>query len=155
MRTVRRRRHEAKTDYKARLTLLKAGRPRLVVRKTNRYIIAQFVVSEQAQDTVIVGVFSKLLLQKGWPEAHAGSLKSLPAAYLTGLLLGKLAKGKVTNAILDLGMYRNVHKSRVYAVLKGVLDAGILITHDPAALPGEQEFAKNKELNALITKVKL
>ena len=32
----RRRRIEAKTDYKARFNLLKSEKPRLVVRKTNR-----------------------------------------------------------------------------------------------------------------------
>src|SRR3989338_66668 len=102
--SIKRRRAEQKTDYKARLLFLKSGKPRLVVRKTNRYIIAQVVESSIAQDKVLFGVTSKDLLSKGWPKEKSGSLKSLPAAYLTGLMLGKMAKGKVKETILDIGM---------------------------------------------------
>ena len=38
MKLPRRRRLQGKTDYKARLAMLKSGKPRLVVRKTNHYI---------------------------------------------------------------------------------------------------------------------
>jgi len=89
MKTLRRRRKEAKTDYKARLNLLKSNKPRLVIRKTNRYIIAQIVESNLAQDKVIADFSSQDLLEKGWPKEKAGSLKSLQAAYLTGFGLVK------------------------------------------------------------------
>jgi large subunit ribosomal protein L18 len=36
----RRRRREGKTDYSKRINLLKSGAPRIVFRKTNRYLIA-------------------------------------------------------------------------------------------------------------------
>ena len=49
-RTVRRRRREAKTDYKSRLNLLKSGLPRLVIRKTNKFVTGQIIESEIAQD---------------------------------------------------------------------------------------------------------
>ena len=62
MKTVRRRRQEGKTDYKARLALLISEKPRLIVRKTNRYVIAQIVRTEIAQDKVVVGTTSKVLL---------------------------------------------------------------------------------------------
>ena len=62
MRTIRKRRLEAKTDYKARLELLKSGKPRLVIRKTSRYIIAQLVLSENAQDKVLKGFTSLSLV---------------------------------------------------------------------------------------------
>ncbi|MEM4271506.1 MAG: 50S ribosomal protein L18, partial [Candidatus Pacearchaeota archaeon] len=81
MKTPRRRRLEAKTDYKARLELLKSGKPRLVVRKSNKYMTIQIVKSEIAQDKVIVGTTSRILLEKGWPKEKSGSLKSLAAAY--------------------------------------------------------------------------
>ena len=97
--TIRRRRHEGKTDYKARLALLKSEKPRLIVRKTNKYIIAQIVETEIAQDKIILGLSSKALLKKTWPENLKGSLKSLAAAYLTGFILGNLAKDKVNFGI--------------------------------------------------------
>ncbi len=59
MKTQRRRRLETKTDYKARLALLKSEKPRLVIRKSNRYILAQIVLSEIAQDKILFRVSSK------------------------------------------------------------------------------------------------
>jgi len=70
------RRRTKKTDYKARLALLKSGFPRLVVRKTNRYVIAQIVRSKEAQDAIVCSANSKELLKYGWPF----SLKSIPAS---------------------------------------------------------------------------
>jgi large subunit ribosomal protein L18 len=137
MRSVRKRRLQARTDYKARFGLLKSGSPRLVVRKTNRYILVQLVTSIQAQDTVVVSASSRELLLKGWPEEQRGSLKSLPAAYLTGMLVVKKSKNKISQAILDIGMQRNIHKSRLYAVLQGARDAGCTIAHTAEILPGE------------------
>lgn len=151
--SIRQRRHECKTDYKARLNLLKSEKPRLVVRKTNRYVIAQIVISELAQDKVLFGVTSKALLSKGWPKEMEGSLKSLPAAYLTGMLLGHMAKSKVKEAILDIGMYRNVKKSRIYAVVKGVIAAGLHIPHDPVALPSDEQLKANEKTAQILTKL--
>jgi len=151
--SVRQRRHEGKTDYKARLNLLKSGKPRLVVRKTNRYVIAQIVESDVAQDKVIVGITSKALLAKGWPENLKGSLKCLPAAYLTGLLLGNLAKSKIKELVLDIGMHRNIQKSRVYAVVKGVIEAGIHVPHDIAALPSDEQLKANPKTAELLAKL--
>jgi large subunit ribosomal protein L18 len=153
MKTPRRRRLEAKTDYKARLALLKSGRPRLVVRKSNRYIIAQIVESDIAQDKVIAGANSKVLLSRGWPKEMAGSLKSLSAAYLTGFILGKIAQEKkVKEAILDMGMYRTVKGSRIYAVLKGAVDAGIKIPHNAEMLPSEEKI-KNEKTEKILNKI--
>ena len=59
MRTIRRRRNQAKTDYKARLAFLKSEKPRLVVRKSNKYILAQIVSSDIAQDKVLLTISSK------------------------------------------------------------------------------------------------
>jgi large subunit ribosomal protein L18 len=127
MKVEKRRRMEGKTDYRTRQSLLGSEKPRIVFRKTAKYVIGQYVKSKEAKDEVIVGVESKHLLNYGWPEELAGSLKSLPACYLTGLLLGKriLAKDKNAEAILDLGLLRNIPKSRMYGFLKGVIDAGV------------------------------
>jgi large subunit ribosomal protein L18 len=142
--TLRRRRQEAKTDYKARLALLKSQKPRLVLRKTNRYIIAQLVVSEIAQDKVIASVISKDLISKGWPESLSGSLKSKAAAYLTGLMLGNKVKAKYKEAILDSGMHRNVKKSRIYAAVKGFIDSGIKLPCSEDVLPSKEDLANEK-----------
>jgi large subunit ribosomal protein L18 len=149
----KRRRAEAKTDYGARLSLLKADKPRFVVRKTNRYVIAQLVVSKTAQDSVVLTVSSKDLLGKGWPADKAGSLKSLPAAYLTGILFGNLAKKQAKEAVLDIGMHRNVKKSRIYAVLKGAVEAGLIIRHSAEALPSEKEIT-SKSCGSLVASLK-
>ena len=137
-RTIKRRRREAKTDYNLRLALLKSGKPRLVIRKTNHYLIAQIIETDIAQDKVLFGATSKDI-SKG---KESKTLKNRESAYKLGLLLGGKAKAKVKEAILDIGMNRNIHKSRIYAVLKGVLDSGIHVPHDSKALP---EIGSRKE----------
>src|SRR3989344_3583658 len=144
--SIRRRRLEAKTDYKARLELLKSGKPRVIIRKTNKYITVQVITSTLAQDAIVFGTSSKVLLTKGWPEAQAGSLKSLPAAYLTGLVVGKQVKSKIHEAIVDLGMHRNIQKSRIYAVVKGLVDAGLPVICGEKALPVEEDFDRNTKI---------
>jgi len=47
-RTIKRRRRENKTDYKARKKMLESGETRIVIRKTNRYFIVQVVESYEA-----------------------------------------------------------------------------------------------------------
>ena len=88
---AKRRRRERKTNYLKRRRLLSGQKTRIVIRKSNRYIIIQAVESRFAQDKIITSCLSKSLLEYGWPKEKSGSLKSLPAAYLTGLLFGKIA----------------------------------------------------------------
>lgn len=152
-RTVRRRRHEGKTDYKARLHLLHAGTPRVVFRKSNRYLLGQIVVSDVAQDRVLVTVNSKDLLNHGWPAHMAGSLKSLPAAYLMGMLLAKKS-GDIHEGILDIGLLRHVPKSRIYAFVKGLRDAGFNIPCNEDVLPDEKLLGKKAETAKLINQLK-
>ncbi len=150
-RTLKRRRLKGKTDYKTRLNLLKSLLPRIVVRKTNRYLIAQYIKSEDAQDKVIIGANSKELLKYGWSKEAEGSLKSIPACYLTGLLLGKKIKNKEKDkikVILDIGLQRNIAKGRLYSVIKGLTDSGIDIKHKKDIFPDDKkikgENLKNK-----------
>src|SRR3989344_2115940 len=100
-RTIKRRRLECKTDYKSRFGLLKSGKMRLVVRKTNRYILLQIVQSEGAQDKVMINLSSKELLEKGWPKSLEGSLKSLAAAYLAGMLLAEKSKKSKIGEVME------------------------------------------------------
>lgn len=147
--TIRRRRKECKTDYLNRLKLLKSQRPRMVFRKTNRYIITQYVLSDEAQDKVVFGISSKALLKHGWPENAKGSLKSISASYLTGYLVGKeIEKKKLDTPIVDFGMIKTLHKTKVYAFLKGMIDSGIEIKCDEECFPEDNrikgEHMKNK-----------
>lgn len=139
MKTEKRRRHKGKTDYKARIGLLKSGKPRVIFRKTNSFVTGQYVESKEAQDKVIVGASSYELLKYGWPKEMSGSLKSLPASYLTGMLLGKkiLDKDENASAILDIGLLRNIKKSRIYAFAKGIIDSGVDIPCSEEAFPDE------------------
>lgn len=149
--TAVRRRIEGKTDYKARLGLLKSNEVRMVVRKSNRYILVQLITSERAQDKIVCTASSKELLDKGWPTNSEGSLKSLPAAYLTGVLIAsKAKKNTIKSAVLDIGMQRSAPGGRIYAVLKGAVDAGLSIPHGEEILPTEKELSKVQKTASLI-----
>lgn len=139
MRTHKRRRIENKTDYKLRLNLLKSGMPRIVIRKTNKYFIVQVVESEEAQDRVVLGVSSKDLLKNGWDEKMKGSLKSLPAGYLTGLLFAK--KVKKGEYIVDLGMARTLSGSRIMAVIKGLVEGGLNVRANEKVFPSDERVS--------------
>jgi large subunit ribosomal protein L18 len=142
-----RRRREGKTDFKARKNLLMSGKARLVIRKTNKYLIAQIIKSDAAQDSVKIGVNSKKLTEMGWK----GSFKNIPSAYLTGLLLGKKSiDAGIKEAILDMGLQRSTKGSKIYAVLKGCIDAGLSIAHSDEILPSEDRIS-GKHINEKIT----
>ena len=139
----RRRRRESKTNYTKRLSLLKGNIPRLVVRKTNKYILLQVVESKHAQDKIVCVVSTKELLNNGWPKDKSGSLKSLAAAYLAGILMAKKAKEKkVEKVILDTGLIPSTKGSRIYAVVKGVSEGGLFIAHKEEILPTDEMINK-------------
>ena len=141
MKVLKRRRREGRTDYMKRFKLLKSESPRIVFRKTNRYVIAQYIVSKEAQDKIEIGITSKELKKFGWPYEFEGSLKSIPASYLTGLLLGKeIGKKKLKTPIVDFGMTRVISKNRAFAFLKGIVDAGIKIKCDEEQFPEEERL---------------
>lgn len=153
-RTIKRRRQSNQTDYKARIQLLATPRARIVVRRTNRYVLAQIVSSARAQDSVLVGVSSADLIAHGWPATLKGSLKGIPASYLTGLLLARKAKGHVKEAILDIGMQRNTKGGRLYAVLAGMLAGGLIVPHGKESLPTEARLVSNPRTREAFIKVK-
>lgn len=137
-RTLKRRRRENRTDYKTRKILLTSGIPRIVVRRTNKYFILQVVESNEAQDKVLATVTSKDLLKKGWDIKTGGSLKSIPAGYLTGLLFAEKIKGG--KYIVDLGMARTIAGSRVFAVIKGLVDGGLNISANESIFPSKERL---------------
>ncbi len=141
MKTIRRRRKECKTNYHKRVKLLKSEKPRLVFRKTNKYLIAQYTTSFEAQDKVIFNINSKDLLKNNWPKEMAGSLKSIPAAYLTGYLVGtKIISEKLETPVVDLGMIRTIYKTKVFAFIKGLIDSGVKIPCKEEAFPEEDRI---------------
>ncbi len=132
-----RRRREGKTDYKKRLKLLLSKKPRLVVRRTNKYITAQIIEYDPKGDKVIVAAHSKELENYGWKL----SKKNIPAAYLLGLLIAKKAKEKnIKEAVLDIGLYAPHHGSRLFAVAKGAIDNGLEINIGEEAIPPEERI---------------
>ena len=92
------RKRERRTDYKARLAMLKSDTLRLVVRKSNKHIQVQLINYVDKGDIVLKSAHSRELEKFGWKI----STSNIPAAYLVGLLIGRRAKGK--EAIFDLGL---------------------------------------------------
>lgn len=122
-----RRKREGKTNYKKRLRLLLSEKPRLVLRLSNTKIVAQIVEFDVKGDKVLLASDSNSLKRLGWNF----SLKSLPAAYLFGAEFGKKALGQFSDKeiILDTGLRTPQVKGKIYAFLKGVLDAGLNVLH--------------------------
>ncbi len=131
-----RRRRTMKTDYQNRLRLLKSGKARLVIRKSARNVVCQLVEYQPAGDKTVCTVDSKELAKFGW-KAGTGNI---PAAYLTGLLCGIRAKGKVKEAILDAGLYRSTKGSRIYAALRGAADAGLRVPFSEEIAPDDDRL---------------
>ena len=130
-----RRRREGRTDYRLRRALVRSQLPRLVVRPSRKHATVQIVTAEVVGDKVLVAAHSRELVRTyGWQ----GNSGNIPAAYLTGLLCGFRALGAdINNAVLDIGLRSTSQGARVFASLKGVLDAGVNITHGKAILPDE------------------
>ncbi len=132
-----RRRREQKTNYRKRLKLLKSGKIRVVVRRSVKNMRIQFIEWNGKCDNTISQTFSKELNKYGW-DHYTGNV---PAAYLTGYLAGLKAKKKgITEGVLDIGLHTSTKGSRIYAALKGLLDAGIEIPHSPEILPSEDRI---------------
>jgi len=146
-----RRRREGKTNYRKRLKLLLSEKPRLVYRKTLKYIIGQIIDFNKKGDVTLVGITSKILRNYGWKFA----CDNTPASYLTGYLLGKMALSKgIKEAVLDIGLYTSTKGGRMYAFAKGAIDAGLNVSCSEEMFPSEdrikglhikEEVAKNFE----------
>ena len=132
-----RRRREGKTDYRKRLALLKSGKPRVVVRKSNKNIRVQFAVYDVTGDKIVTSAIGSELKKYGWGY----SLSNTPAAYLTGLLAGKKALKKgIKEGVLDIGLYTPRKGARIFAALKGVVDAGIDVPYGEEIVPSEDRI---------------
>ncbi len=137
-----RRKREGRTNYRKRLKLLQSGKPRLVVRKSLKGIYASLIDFHGSGDKTLAAANTQELKEFGW-AINGGNL---PSAYLVGLLLGTKAKKlKVGEAVLDIGLYSPVRKSRIYAALAGALDAGLKVPHSADVLP-EKERIEGKHI---------
>ncbi|MEM0314319.1 MAG: 50S ribosomal protein L18 [Candidatus Bathyarchaeia archaeon] len=133
-----RRRREGKTHYRKRKALVISGKPRLVIRGSLKNIIAQVTLAKPEGDVVLVSAHSRELIKNfGW-KAPTGNT---PAAYLTGLICGLRAKAKgIEEAILDIGLHSPSKGSRIFAVLKGFIDAGVNVSHSEEKLPEDSRI---------------
>ncbi len=148
------RRKEGKTNYNARLKLIGLEKSRMVVRITNYHVITQIIKVDSHGDETIISANSKELDEFGWK----GNGKNTSAAYLTGFLCGrKSLKEGINDATLDIGLKSSIRGSKIFAVLKGAVDAGLNIPHNDIILPANEringtnlaEYAKNLNDNEL------
>ena len=116
-----RRRKEKATDYRKRLALVKSGKPRMVVRRSNKHVLVQIVEFDPNGDKVLVSVNSKNLKKFKW-----ASRRNLPTAYLTGYYAGMLGKkAGVKEFVLDIGLVPPIIGGLPFAAQKGAMDAGL------------------------------
>ena len=129
-----RRRREGRTNYHVRYKMILSKKPRVVIRKSNASTTLQLVMAEQKGDKTLLTVNSRELKNFGFNL----SLSNLPAAYLTGLIFGKkmLALG-IDEGIADIGLHASTKGNRIYAAIKGVVDAGVNVPHGSEILPDD------------------
>ncbi|MCI0503188.1 50S ribosomal protein L18 [Candidatus Micrarchaeota archaeon] len=127
-----RRRREGKTNFAKRLALVKSGKTRMVVRRSNKNILVQFVDFDPKGDKTLLTVSGTHLAKLyKWP-----SKRNVWTAYLAGLLAGKMAKKKGVNEfVLDMGMYAPSKGSVIFAAQKGAADAGLSTLFDKGKMP--------------------
>lgn len=150
-----RRRREGKTDYRKRLGLLKSGKIRLVIRKSLKNTQIQFVKYKEEGDNIIASANSKELKNKyNWKF----STSTIPAAYLTGLLAGSRAKEKgISECVLDIGRNTPSNGCKIFAALKGILDAGLVCPYSEEKLPKEDRIMGkhlDKEISTSVNDIK-
>jgi len=139
---------------------------RIVVRHTNRDVILQVLSSKINGDYVLAYAYAHELKRYGINFGHTNYASS----YAAGLLLGrrvlqklgldkkyegvKNANGEVFHitakddgprpftALLDVGLKRTTTGSRVFAALKGAVDAGVNIPHSEKRFVGYNKAEK-------------
>ena len=150
-----RRRREGKTDYRKRLKLLRSGKVRIVVRKSLKNTQVQFVEYKESGDNILISASSNELINKyNWKF----STSSTPVAYLTGILAGKRAKDKgIDECVLDIGRHPPVTGSKLFASIKGVIDAGVECPHDEGKIPNDDRIIGkhiDKEIMPAVNNIK-
>ncbi|MEM0287708.1 MAG: 50S ribosomal protein L18 [Nitrososphaerota archaeon] len=158
--TVFRRKRERKTDYKKRRAAVVSKLPLLNVFLSSKYVYAHIVKPEVQGDKIISSANSQQLRRLGW----MGSGKSIPACYLTGLLLAKRTKlTDMNDVIVYTGMLGYRSGSRIAAVVKGAKDGGLKVLADEESFPEDERISgkhisdyanalKNRDENLYLSK---
>ncbi len=132
------RRRLGKTDYRMRHKLISSGLPRAVVRCSSKNTTIQFIEFNPRGDSIVAAATTVELGKLGWKHPTG----NIPSAYLAGLMAGKRAsKAGVKKAVLDIGLRPPKKGTKVFAALKGMLDAGIEIPHSDEVLPAEERIS--------------
>lgn len=132
-----RRRREGKTNYHLRRKLVRSNSIRAVVRVTNSHCLVQFVKAQINGDITLSASHSRELKNYNWK----GATSNLPSAYLVGFLSGlKAKKTGISKVILDIGLNPPVYGSRVFAALKGIVDAGVEVPHSDKIFPADDRL---------------
>lgn len=144
------------TDYKQRLRLLKSGLVRAIIRKSNKNMLVQLAEYKENGDKIITSAHSSELQAHGY-SSHTGNLS---AAYLTGYLAGKraLKKSLKSEVIVDFGLQKVFYGNRLFAAVKGLVDAGVKVRTSDKVFPSEErlsgEHLSDKSAKASINKAK-
>ncbi|MCL5433755.1 MAG: 50S ribosomal protein L18 [Candidatus Marsarchaeota archaeon] len=127
LKRIKKRRAKGLTNYKKRIALLKGNYIRAVIRKSNRNILVQFVILDEKErsDKIVGSVNSSILKNFGWEPK-----RNIPTAYLTGLLAAKKFQDKGNEVVLDMGLYKPIKSSIIYAAAKGIVDGGIKLRNN-------------------------
>jgi len=127
-----RRRREGKTNYRRRKKAVLSKRPLLYVFVSGKNTSIQILSPRLSGDRVLASVNSRELLEYGWKSSR----RSIPGAYLTGLLLGAKAQAA---GVKDAILYTNVRAyhagGRTAAAVKGIVDAGFKLPVGEESLP--------------------
>lgn len=146
-----RRRREGKTNFAKRLALIKSGKTRMVVRRSNKSIIVQFVDFDPKGDKTLLTVSGTHLSKTyKWP-----SKRNVWTAYLAGLMAGKLAQKKgVKDFVLDMGMYIPSKGSVLFAAQKGASDSGLNTPFDKQKVPESKISNPPEKYKSIFNEVK-
>ena len=146
---MKRRKRLGKTDYRKRLKLLKSGKLRLVIRRSNKNVLMQIVEYMPNGDKIMISAYSNELKKFGWEGANG----NISSAYLTGLLLGrKSSKANIKGVILDIGLQNAVHGSVLYAGLKGAVEGGLKVPCSETIFPSEDRIMGKHIANNIVSK---
>lgn len=127
-----------KTNYRKRAAILIGRHHFITIKVTNQNVLSRLLAPDIKGDKVLVTAHSRELVKQGW----GGSLNSLPACYLTGILLGKKCLEKnFDSGILYTGL--NPFTSRVAACLKGIVDAGVHVPASEDSFPEQDRLEGN------------
>lgn len=146
-----RRRREGKTNFAKRLALIKGGQTRMVVRRSNKGIVVQFINFDPKGDRTLLTVSGTHLAKAyKWP-----SKRNVWTAYLAGLMAGKLAQKKgVKQFVLDMGMYVPSKGSVIFAAQQGAADSGLSSLFDKEKVPSGKLSNPPEKYKGIFNEVK-